>query len=59
DGGRFVEAASRVADEKPVVALKVGRRAAGRRAMASHTGALAGSEAAYDAAFRRAGVLRA
>ncbi|MCA9972493.1 MAG: acetate--CoA ligase family protein, partial [Anaerolineales bacterium] len=44
---------------KPVVALKVGRYASGQKAVASHTGALAGSESAYEAAFRRAGVIRA
>ncbi len=59
DGRRFIEEASKVARRKPVVALKVGRFAAGQRAAASHTGALAGQEAAYDAAFHRAGILRA
>jgi len=59
DGPGFVEAAARVARSVPLVALKGGRGASGARAVASHTGALAGSEAAYDAAFRRAGVLRA
>ncbi len=58
-GRRFVEEASCVARKKPVVALKVGRYASGRRAVASHTGALAGQENAYRAAFRRAGVIRA
>ncbi len=59
DGHAFVEAASQAAREVPVVALKVGRGAGGAKAVASHTGALAGDEAAYNAAFRRAGVLRA
>jgi len=59
DGRRFVETARRVTARTPVIALKVGRSAAGRRAVASHTGALAGQEAAYDAAFARAGVIRA
>jgi acetyltransferase len=45
--------------EKPVVAIKVGRSQAGRDAVASHTGALAGRDAAYTAAFRKAGVIRA
>ena len=57
DGRRLVEVA-RGAD-KPIVAFKAGRFAAGRRAASSHTGALAGEDAAYDAAFRRAGILRA
>lgn len=59
DGRRFVQEASRVAREKPVIALKVGRFASGQRAVASHTGALAGRENAFNAAFRRAGVIRA
>ena len=59
DGRKFIEAASQVTRRKPVVALKVGKFAAGQRAAASHTGALAGSEAAYDAAFERVGIFRA
>jgi len=59
DGRRFVREATRVGREKPVIALKVGRFESGRRAVASHTGALAGTESAFNAAFRRAGVLRA
>jgi acetate---CoA ligase (ADP-forming) len=59
DGRRFVEEARRVSREKPVLALKVGRFASGQRAAASHTGALAGADTAFDAAFERAGVMRA
>jgi acetyltransferase len=59
DGHYFVQKARQVALQKPIIALKVGRFEAGRRAVASHTGALAGQEVAYNAAFRRAGVLRA
>ncbi len=59
DGQRFVEEALKVTPHKPVIALKVGRFESGRKAAASHTGALAGQEAAFDAAFRRSGVLRA
>lgn len=59
DGRRFVEVAQRVTRNKPIVALKVGRFESGKHAVASHTGALAGSESAYNAAFQRAGVLRA
>lgn len=59
NGRRFVPAAAEAARQKPVIALKVGRFESGRRAAASHTGALAGSESAFDAAFDRAGVLRA
>jgi acetyltransferase len=59
DGRAFIEAARRVTREKPVVAIKVGRTASGRAAVASHTGALAGDQTAYEAAFRKAGVLQA
>ncbi|MEJ2599390.1 MAG: acetate--CoA ligase family protein [Anaerolineales bacterium] len=59
DGRRFVAEASRVTRSKPVIALKVGRFSSGQRAVASHTGALAGQENAFNAAFRRAGVIRA
>ena len=59
DGRRFVEVASQAALIKPIIALKVGRFASGQRAVASHTGVLAGKESAFDAAFRRSGVIRA
>jgi acetyl coenzyme A synthetase (ADP forming)-like protein len=59
DGRRFVDEASRITHQKPIIALKVGRFASGQRAVASHTGALAGQENAFNAAFRRAGVIRA
>jgi acetate---CoA ligase (ADP-forming) len=59
DGRRFVNHAREVTRNKPVIALKVGRFEGGKRAAASHTGALAGQESAFNAAFRRAGVIRA
>lgn len=59
DGHEFLNVASQIAREHPIIALKVGRSEAAAKAVASHTGALAGAEAAYDAAFRRAGVMRA
>lgn len=59
DGRRFVEQAGRAAMHKPIIALKVGRFSSGQRAIASHTGVLAGQESAFDAAFLRAGVIRA
>lgn len=59
DGRYFLEQAQKVTRQKPVVALKVGRYERGQLAVASHTGALAGLESAYNAAFRRAGVIRA
>jgi acetyltransferase len=58
DGRRFVETARAVTTETPVLALKSGRTAAGAAAAASHTGSMAGTEEAYDAAFRQAGVIR-
>ncbi|HEX6304122.1 MAG TPA: acetate--CoA ligase family protein [Anaerolineales bacterium] len=58
NGRRFVEEAEKVTRHKPVIALKVGRFKSGQRAVASHTGALAGEEGAFNAAFRRAGVIR-
>lgn len=57
DGRKFVEAASRAAKQLPLVFLKAGRGKSGAKAVASHTGALAGDTAAYESAFRRAGVL--
>lgn len=57
DGRRFVETAAEVYREKPIVMLKAGLTSAGTRAVASHTGALAGSGRAYEAACHRAGVL--
>jgi acyl-CoA synthetase (NDP forming)/GNAT superfamily N-acetyltransferase len=55
---RFARIARRLASRKPVVALKAGRREAGRRAAGSHTAALAGSDIAVEALFRQSGVLR-
>lgn len=55
---KFMSAARAAARGKPVLAVKVGRFAESARAAASHTGALAGSFEVYDAAFRRAGMLR-
>jgi acetyltransferase len=55
---KFMSAARAAARVKPVVVVKAGRAAAGAKAAASHTGALAGLDAVYDAAFRRAGMLR-
>lgn len=57
DGRRFLEAARRVSRIKPIVLLKGGRSSAGARAVSSHTGSLAGSYSAYQAAFKQAGVI--
>lgn len=59
DGRAFVAAARKTVREKPVVVLKAGRTGAGARAAGSHTGALAGNDAVYDAILRQAGVIRA
>ncbi|MEJ5225553.1 MAG: CoA-binding protein, partial [Anaerolineales bacterium] len=58
-GRRFVKEARRLSRHKPIIALKVGRSTAGQKAAASHTGALTSGDAAFDAAFAKAGVLRA
>ena len=55
---KFSEIARRVGRTKPIVAVKAGRSHAGSRAAASHTGALASSDAVVDALFRQAGVIR-
>ena len=59
DGQEFINVARVVSKNKPIVALKSGVTQAGSRAVSSHTGSLAGSEQAYEAAFQQAGVLRA
>ena len=58
DARRFMSALRAAARVKPVIALKVGRYASGARAASSHTGALVGSDAVFDAALRRAGTVR-
>ena len=55
---KFMSAARAAARIKPVIVVKAGRHAEAARAATSHTGALAGSDAVYDAAFLRAGILR-
>jgi len=58
DARGFMSAARAAARLKPVIVLKTGRHPEGARAAASHTGAMAGSDAVYDAAFERAGLVR-
>lgn len=58
DARKFMSAARSAARGKPVIAVKAGRSQAAARAAASHTGALAGQDSVYDAALRRAGILR-
>ena len=57
DGPRFMEVARRVSQKKPIVFLKAGKNDAGAKAVSSHTGSLAGSYAAYQAALSQAGVV--
>ena len=59
DGRRFLQTAQRITQTKPIVLLKSGISDAGRKAASSHTGALAGSSAAIDAACSQAGIHRA
>ena len=59
DGPKFIEVAREATKRKPVIILKSGVSAAGAKAASSHTGALAGSDTAYETAFKHAGVLRA
>ncbi len=55
---KFMSAARAAARNKPVIVVKAGRAPEGAKAAASHTGALAGADDVYDAAIRRAGMLR-
>ncbi len=57
---RFMEIAKKITTEKkkPIIVLKAGRTAEGAKAAASHTGALGGSDANYEAAFAQCGVIR-
>ncbi|MFW9805243.1 MAG: acetate--CoA ligase family protein, partial [Candidatus Thorarchaeota archaeon] len=59
DGRRFMDACRKVVATKPIFVVKSGVSAAGARAASSHTGSLAGSDTAYDVAFKQCGVRRA
>ncbi len=59
EGREFFELARKVTREKPIFAIKIGRTKAGGAAARSHTGALAGADEVYDAAFKQAGIIRA
>lgn len=59
DGQAFLARATEVTRNKPIIMLKSGTTAAGARAASSHTGAIAGSDQAYGAAFHKAGIIRA
>ena len=59
DGPRFMKAALQVSRTKPIIIIKSGTTSAGAKAASSHTGALAGSNHAYDAAFKQSGIIHA
>jgi acetyltransferase len=59
DGKKFMEVAKKVGKEKPIIILKAGKGKKAAEAVKSHTGSLAGSDVAYDAAFKQCGVIRA
>ena len=58
DGGRFIEKVKKVTPKKPVIVLKPGKTDAAAKAITSHSGALAGSDEAYEAAFKSIGITR-
>lgn len=59
DGRKFVQVAREVSKVKPIIAIKVGRSEAGKRAASTHTGSVAGNELIVEAAFNQAGIIRA
>ncbi len=59
EGQKFLDIAGPISIKKPIIILKSGSSSAGARAVTSHTGALAGADKAYDAAFKQSAVLRA
>ncbi|MTI84560.1 MAG: CoA-binding protein [Firmicutes bacterium] len=59
DGEHFLDVVSKASKKKPIIILKSGTSQAGAQAASSHTGALAGSDVAYETAFRQCGVIRA
>ncbi len=59
DGEQFIENAKRITEEMPVIMLKAGKHDAGKQAISSHTGSLAGSYQVYQGVFRQTGVMEA
>ena len=55
---KFMSAARAVSRVKPIAVLKAGKSVAGARAASSHTGAMTGEDSVYNAAFKRAGIVR-
>ncbi len=58
DGREFMEAVQGFTQRKPLVVIKAGRTASGKRATLSHTGSMAGADSVYDAALRQCGAMR-
>ncbi len=58
DGKEFMRTSQKASKIKPIIALKSGKTSPGAKAASSHTGALAGSDAVYDAAFKQSGIIR-
>jgi acetyltransferase len=58
NGNQFVREAEEISHDKPILLIKAGATEAGAKAASSHTGSLAGAEAAYESAFERAGIIR-
>jgi acetyl coenzyme A synthetase (ADP forming)-like protein len=58
NGNQFVREAEQISHDKPILLIKSGGTEAGAKAASSHTGSLAGGEAAYESAFQRAGIIR-
>lgn len=58
-GREFMNIAADVSKEKPIITIKSGVTDAGARAVSSHTGTLAGSEQAFESAFKQSGIIRA
>lgn len=59
DGQKFIDVSKKVTQKKPIIVVKSGNTSAGAKAVSSHTGSLAGSVKAYEAAFKQAGIIRA
>jgi acetyl coenzyme A synthetase (ADP forming)-like protein len=59
EGQKFIDVSKKVTKKKPIVVVKAGNTSAGAKAVSSHTGSLAGSAKAYEAAFKQAGIIRA
>ncbi|WXG41488.1 MAG: CoA-binding protein [Candidatus Freyarchaeum deiterrae] len=58
DGPRFLEVAKRVAKKKPIIVYKPGRTSESKKALASHTGSMAGDRKIYESVFRQAGLIQ-